>query len=104
MVDHGLDLRPAGDHGKAHPHPGAWEIAEIAYFLFDHFAVEEDHGIECLILGGGRNLSLHRQMLEEGPNGRCLQRGRFSPAVESDIASDPSHVCLLCGIGVVLDP
>ena len=50
VVDHGLDLRPAGDHGETHPHAGAGEVAEIAKILFDHLSVEEDHGIERLIL------------------------------------------------------
>ena len=94
-VDHrGLDVGVAEQRLN-----GADVLARLLY----HLAVEEDHGIERLILSGCGDLLVNGQMFKESADVGCLQSRRFAPAVKGDVAPDPGDVGLFRGVGVVFD-
>jgi len=60
-------------------------------------------GAECLILGGGRYLSLCSQVVQKGLNFKRAQIGGVAPTVKQEIALGSLQVGFFGAVGKVFD-
>src|SRR3712207_6080183 len=58
----------------------------------EHTPVEEDEGAEGLVLGGGRDPALHREVVQEGGRLWCAHFPGVTAIVKPDEATDPVEV------------
>jgi len=92
--DGGQPLRPFGANGIDAP----FQI------LFKDLAVQEQDGVEGLILRGGGDLLIHGQVGQEGLDFRRAHVLGMSFAVVENVAFDPADVGFFGADRVVLEP
>jgi len=102
--DDGGDFFAGHDHGDVDLLVGAHSIDTVLQSMVEDALVEEHQGIHGLVLGGGRDLAMHRQVRQErfdlGFGGEeVLTRPH---AVEPDEPDDPCHIGSLGMNGVVV--
>jgi len=102
--DDGGDFFAGHDHRDIDLLVGAHGIDAVLQSMAQDALVEEDQGIHGLVLGGGRDVAMHRQVGEErfdlGFGGEeVLARPH---AVEPDEPDDPLHIGSLGMNGVVV--
>ncbi len=59
-------------------------IDRVFEIFLEHFPVEEEQGAERLILGGGRHVTIDRQMVEEHLNLGAPHMSRMSLAMKKN--------------------
>jgi hypothetical protein len=72
--------------------------------LFQYFAIQEEDGVQRLILRGCGDFAADGEVAEEGAEVIGAQLARVAFAVEEDVATDPLQIRLLGSDAVVLDP
>ena len=70
--------------------------------MSEHIAVEEQQGAEGLVLGGGRDLLLHREVRQKGLDVRGSHVLGMALIVEENVSFDPGDIGLLCMKRVML--
>ena len=78
---------------------GAVERSKVAelyaeQLYAEHLSVEEDQGIEGLVLGRGRHVAIRREVGQEGPDVVLIEVAGMGRVVEADEAGDPADVRL----------
>ncbi len=68
-----------------------------------HVAVEEQQGIESLVLSGSRYIFILRQVCEKGFNFRYAHFCRVAHMIEEDISLCPKDVGFFSGIRIMFD-
>ena len=97
---HGRAL--TGEHcGETPGLVGAVDGPDGAELHAQHLFVEEEEGIEGLILGGGGHFAVGSQVVEEGLHVLGVELVGMGGAVKADEAGDPADVGLL-GVVAVL--
>ncbi len=90
------------DGRKSFGAPGAHRAELELERLVEHVAVEEDEGVERLVLGGGGDVEVDSQVGEEGFDLGLAHPGGVLFVVEQDEAADPVQIDLLGLVGVAL--
>jgi hypothetical protein len=100
----GGDFLACHDHGDVHLLGGAYGIDATLHDLITDALVEEHPGIHGLVLGRGRDVSLHRQVGQEGLDLRFggEEVGAGPHPVETGEPFAPFHIGALGMIGVVV--
>jgi hypothetical protein len=102
--DDGGDFFVDHDHGDVDLLVGANSVDVALHNVVEDAPVEEHQGIHGLVLGGTSDVSVHRQVGQEGfdlgfgGEGVCAQ----PPAVEPDESDDPLHRGAFSVHGVVV--
>lgn len=96
-----MGFLPAEDDGDVFGAFGAHGVDGEVERLFEHAAVEEEDGVEGLVLGGGGDLFLGGEVSEEVFDFGLAHVDRVAFAVEGDEAPDPIHVLSFGLVGVV---
>jgi len=92
--EHGADLGGGEDDGEAFGADRAGELADIAEFPVEHLSVEEDDGIEGLVLGRGRDFEVCGEVGEEAVDFGASHGERVLFVVEEDKPFDPVGIGL----------
>jgi len=76
--------------------------------LLQDVTVQEQQGVESLVLDGGRNVAILRQVGKKGFDLRCAHLGGVAAEtlfrfMEEDIALRPMDIGFLGGIGIVFE-
>ena len=76
--------------------------------LLHDITVQQQQGVENLVLGGGRNIALLSRVGEKGFDLRCAHLGGMAGEtlfrfMEEDIALRPMDIGFLGGIGIVFE-
>jgi hypothetical protein len=71
---------------------------------FQYVAIQEEYGVQRLILRRGRDVTLRREIAQKRGELRCAHLSRVALAVKQDEAPDPLHICLLGTDAVVPKP
>ena len=84
------------EHDREPPgSPGASDPLRRSQVHPQHFPVQEQEGARCLVLGGGRNPALHREVRQVIRHLLPAQRTWIRRTVESEVAADPPRVRFL---------
>ena len=70
------------------------DFADLAEFPVEYLSVEEDDGIECLVLGGGRDFEVCGEVSEESADFYASHGERVLFVVEEDKSFDPVGIGL----------
>jgi hypothetical protein len=93
----------SGQHNRQPSRPsGLHDSVQPLEFDAQHFAIQEKHARFRLILGGGGNLQLDREMRKERLHLPRTQLHRMALAMKMDEASNPVRVRLLGSDAVML--
>ncbi len=93
-LEYGGDFAPTQHDGEFGGNLGAGEVAERAGIDVEDVLVEEDDGVEGLVLGGGSDVALDSEVGEEGAYVGGAEVLGVAPAVEMDVAPEPGEVGL----------
>lgn len=99
VQEQAADFLPGEDDGESARAFGRLELRQLSDGNVQNVLIEEDDGVERLILGGGSHIPLHGEVIEEGRDGLGPQLGGVNLSVEEDVATDPSGVGLLGAVG-----
>jgi len=94
------DFRTTEDGGRALVFPGCQGRLDDEFAMLKDSTVQEDEGVECLFLGGGGDVPVENEVVEEGGNGIGSEGfGRFSGSFEgeTEVVGDPLAVCFFGG-------
>jgi hypothetical protein len=86
------DLFATQHHRETTPLPRPLDPGELAKVAIDHVAIEEDQGVQRLILGRPTDSAIDGKMIQESGNVVRAKVARMCPAVEDHEAADPAHV------------
>ncbi len=78
-----------------HGRPCTNEVKRLKVLL-EHIAVEEEESTERLVLRGSSNVSLRRQVGQEGADITSVEFARMSAAMEENETPNPTDVGFLC--------
>ena len=92
--EHGADFGGGEDNGEAFGADGVGDFADLAEFPVEYLPVEEDDGIECLVLGGGRDFEVCGEVSEESADFFASHGERVFFVVEEDKSFDPVGIGL----------
>ena len=79
----------------------ALEAVERRHGQLEDAAIEEDDGAECLVHGGGGDVTLDREVVEKRDDLRSPHLTRVTAAVEANEGADPVEIGFLGARGVV---
>ena len=95
----------AGEHrGEAFGPVGAVERPKVAELDPEHLFVEEEEGIEGLVLGRGGHVAVRRQVVQKVPDVVFVKVAGMGGVVEANEAGDPAGVRLFRVITVLAAP
>ena len=103
-IEEPLDLGAAQDHREPLRPPGADHVAEFSQRQLQDRLVEEQQGAQRLILGAGRHVPGHREVLKELADFGLRQGSRCRIAMEAQEPDDPVPVRLLGAQRVPAEP
>ena len=99
------DFCAGHDHGDVDLLGSAYGIDTVLHGVVEDALVEEHQGIHGLVLGGGSDVALYRQIGQErldlGLGGKEVRAGPH--AVETDESDDPLHIGALGVNGVMME-
>jgi hypothetical protein len=103
LVEEKQDLLAGEDSGEAFRFTGAHSLDGLGDFSPEDLAIEEEDGLEGLILGRGSDIFVDSQVGEEGFDFLGAHFLGVAFAVEEDKAADPIHIGLLGAVGIMLE-
>jgi hypothetical protein len=103
-LDQAGDFVLRENHGQFARSLGASELAEVAEVDLQYVFVQEDDGIERLILRGGRDVAIDCKVTQEAIDFCGSHLGWMPFAVEKDESADPLEVSLFGPQAVMVDP
>lgn len=92
--EHGADLGGGEDDGEVFGADGVGDFADLSEFPVEYLPVEEDDGIECLVLGGGRDFEVCGEESEEAVDFGASHGEGVLFIVEEDKPFDPVGIGL----------
>lgn len=104
MAQHARRFLMGQHHRQPARAPGAREFTDIAQRLLKDVAIQEDEGVQGLVLCGRRHMAFHRKVFQEGLYLGGSHAGGMPHAVESDEEAYPVAVGLLGSGAVALHP
>lgn len=101
MGEEPFDFAAVEDGGEVYGAPGGGEVAQVQFFSAQHFLVEEEQGVEGLVLGGGGDVALDGEVVEIGDDFGLAHLFGVALAVEEDEPLGPVEVGLLGADAIV---
>jgi len=104
--ENGADFLASHHNGRTSRAAGRSDVVESKFPDSEHVFCEEDHGVECLLLGGVGDVSFQHKEVEVGGDGGWPggMRGLAEPLkTEADEPAVPVDISLLSSHGHVLD-
>jgi hypothetical protein len=74
---------------------GRLKSLEVTEGCIEDLLVQKDQRVQRLIVGGGRHVAIHGELIQEGADVVFIQLPGMGGVVELDVAVHPSGVCAL---------
>jgi len=103
MAEEFVDFGATKDGGRALVFPGCQGSLDDEFSVLEDGTVEEDKGVEGLFLGGGGDVPVENEVVEEGGDGIGPEVFRgFSVLLmgETEVVGDPLAVSFFSGHGL----
>lgn len=82
-----------GEHGRAmHPGFSASEVGKDTWIGFENVFVEENNGVECLVLGGGGHFQIDSEVGQKCVNFQCAHFLGVAFVMEADEPTEPLDI------------